>query len=107
MWPAAARVVDAMTIWLDSEELMQTGFDIANDTTEPFFEEIKETPRRAERFADAMTFFHAGPGLEMAHVVNSYDWGALEDAVVVDVGGSHGSVAREIVRSFPRIRCIV
>ena len=108
MWPSAARVVDAMTAWPGSEEPTETGFNLANDTTVPFFEEIKKQPLRAQRFADAMTFFHAGPGLETTHVVNGYAWAALqEDAVVVDVGGSHGSVSREIVKNFPQIRCVV
>ena len=107
MWPAASRVVDAMTTWPASEEPTQTGFNLAYNTKDPFFAEIKKTPERAQRFADAMSFFHAGPGLETAHVIKGYNWAVERGIEVIDVGGSHGSVAREIVNNFPLVRCLV
>lgn len=69
---------------------------------------IASNPARAERFAEAMSFFNNSPGLEVKHVVDNYDWAALgEDATVVDIGGSHGDVAISLARQYPNLRCIV
>ena len=106
MWPAAARTVDAMATWPGSEELNQTGFNLATNTSEPYFVDISKSPSRIKRFADAMSFFHAGPGLETSLIMTDYDWAAFGNGTVVDVGGSNGPVAVELARTFPFLRCI-
>ena len=47
------------------------------------------------------------PGFEPGQVVKAYDWSSLGEAVVVDVGGSSGAIALEIVKAFPSIRAVV
>ena len=54
-----------------------------------------------------MSWFNTGPGLETTHVLANYDWGAIGNGTVVDVGGSNGSVAIAIAQNFPRLSCIV
>lgn len=54
-----------------------------------------------------MTWFSTGPGLEPTHILNGFAWEALGKGVVVDVGGSHGSVSIAIAHNFPSLHCIV
>lgn len=41
------------------------------------------------------------------YVLNSFDWTSLSNGLVVDVGGSHGSLSIAIAQSFPTLRFIV
>lgn len=54
-----------------------------------------------------MTWFSTGPGLEPRHVLNGFDWESLGKGLVVDVGGSHGSLSIAIAREFPLLKCVV
>ena len=107
MWPAASRTVDALVKWPGSEEPTQTAFNLANNTDDPIFVELAKYPERARRFATAMTFFNRKPGFENKYVVEGYDWAAVGDGLLVDVGGSHGSLSQAILERFPAIRCVV
>ena len=71
------------------------------------FDDIAKHPNRAQRYADAMTYFSNGPGLEHHHIVDGYDWASFGQGTVVDVGGSHGSLSIAIAQAFPSLRCIV
>ena len=107
LWPASSRVVDAMEKWPGSEEPNQAGFNIANQTERPWYEEIGKHPTRAKRAADAMTFMQGTPGKSISHLVQNYNWESTAEGQLVDIGGSQGSVAIEIARQMPNIRCIV
>lgn len=107
MWPASTRFVDAMTKWPASEEPSQTAFNIASGAEDPFFVDMAKSPNRSKRFTDAMRFFSMAPGFEIKNIINAYDWAAVGKGVVVDVGGSDGAVAVEIVKAFPSIQVIV
>ena len=54
-----------------------------------------------------MTYIANGRGLEHHHIVNGYDWAALGDGKVVDVGGSHGSLCIAVAQAFPSLRWVV
>lgn len=54
-----------------------------------------------------MRWFNTNPGMDPAHVLDSYPWENIGDGTVVDVGGSHGAVSVAIARRFPSLRCIV
>ena len=107
MWPSATRVVDAIERWPGSEEPNQAGFSIAHNTDRPMMDVVGEDSERSKRMAGAMSFTHAGPGYGVEHVLNNFDWGEAECGSLVDVGGSLGTVAIEIARHFPMMRCIV
>lgn len=107
MWPAASRYVDAMARWPASGEPTQTAFNIAFDTPGSYFDETAKSPNRVQKFADAMSFFCMMPGFELGQIVSLYDWASLDAATVVDVGGSSGAAALEIVRAFPSVRVVV
>ena len=46
-------------------------------------------------------------GYEPHLLLDAYDCQSVGSGTVVDVGGSHGSVAITIAERFPRIRCVV
>ncbi|KAL9034827.1 MAG: hypothetical protein Q9214_006866, partial [Letrouitia sp. 1 TL-2023] len=107
MWPAASRTVDAMVKWPHSQEPTQTGFNLANETENPIFVEVGKNPARAERFAKAMEWFHRNERYADRHVVEGYDWSVLGHGLLVDVGGSHGTMSKTILECFPQMRCVV
>lgn len=112
MWPAASRMVEAISRWPGSQEPNQTGFSIANDTADPMFVELSKNPERLQRFSDAMRYFHTRPGLKISYVVDGYNWALLQEegnatSTVVDIGGSQGQVSTEIARKHPFIHCVV
>lgn len=134
MWPAATGVVEAMARWPGSEEPNQAGVNMANDTEETIYQVVGNDAERAKRFADAMSFFHQWPGLDMKYLLEGYDWapkpnlitheaagqearnetaaGESDDpkpstTVFVDIGGSHGPVSIALAQKFPFFRCIV
>ena len=107
MWPATSRFVSAMVKWPASEEPSQTAFNFASGARSSFFDHIAESPGRVAKFADAMRFFYTMHGFEPSQVVKAYDWNSLGEAVVVDIGGSSGAVALDIVKAFPSIRAVV
>ncbi|KAI9654772.1 MAG: hypothetical protein M1821_005766 [Bathelium mastoideum] len=39
--------------------------------------------------------------------IHGYDWGALGEATVVDVGGGHGHISSAIAREFPQLKSII
>lgn len=71
------------------------------------YEDLSKYPERARRFKDAMQYFQSAPGFEAARVLDSFDWEAVKNGTVVDVGGSHGVVSIELARRFPSLRFIV
>ena len=107
LWPAASRTIDALVKWPGSEEPTQTGFNLANNTDDPIFVELGKHPERAKSFADSMTYFNMKPGFENKHVVEGYDWAGVGNGLLVDFGGSHGSLGRAVVEGYPEIRCVV
>ena len=83
------------------------GYNIAHSTDATIFEEVAKDPRREQRYAAAMTLMSMGPGLEHSHILDGFDWDSVGEGVVVDVGGSHGSLSIAIAERFPLLRCIV
>ena len=96
-----------MVNWPAPEEPSQTAFNVVFGTRNSYFDEIAKSPARVKKFADAMTFFYTMPGFEPSQVIKAYDWSSLGEAVVVDIGGSSGAVALEIVKTLPSIRAVV
>lgn len=84
-FPAAARTVDAMTLYPSSQEPSQTGFSLAHCPDKPMFAALGSDPARAKRFGNAMGSLTGGEGYEVDHIVNNYPWAELGEATVVDV----------------------
>ncbi|KAI4115130.1 MAG: hypothetical protein LQ338_007900, partial [Usnochroma carphineum] len=54
-----------------------------------------------------MKWFGRNPGLELSYIIAGFDWASLGEAIVVDVGGSHGALSMELSLEFPQLSCIV
>ncbi|KAL7621422.1 hypothetical protein AAE478_008744 [Parahypoxylon ruwenzoriense] len=108
MWPAAPQVVPALTKWPGPTALpQQTGHNLAERTNVPFFETLSRDSERTRRFASAMGLMQDMPGFEPSLVLNVYDWAALRTGIVVDVGGSSGTLAIALTNKYPSLRVIV
>ena len=108
MWPSSTHVVSAMLKWPKSEEPSQTGFALANGTTGGFFDTIQASVERSKRFADAMHFLQSAPQFNVSHLLNNLEWNDKScPDLIVDVGGSYGSIAIDLLRKYPQMRCIV
>ena len=105
-WLGTSRMIDAIAKWPGSGEPDQTGVNLATGLTKPLFQAIAADPIRAKRFEDAMSLLHAGGDLERAVLMDSYNWGAVENGVIVELGGSKGDMCFDIAQKYPRVRCI-
>ncbi|KAI1378983.1 S-adenosyl-L-methionine-dependent methyltransferase [Hypoxylon crocopeplum] len=100
-WPAGVKMADAMEKWPNSEENNETGFALANNSNKSTYDIFAENTDRAERFG--MYFSKSDQSVD--GILDNYAWANTE--TMVDVGGSHGSVAISIAEQFPNIKCVV
>jgi hypothetical protein len=111
MWPAASRTIAAIELNPSVSEPTQTGFCVANNTTdiEPMFATFGKSPLRAKRMGGAMVSLTGGEGYEVFYLLDNYDWASLdaEHATIVDVGGSHGFVCVDLAHRYPNLKFIV
>jgi ubiquinone/menaquinone biosynthesis C-methylase UbiE len=107
--PAATKMVAAMNKYPSSSEPNETGFNLAFNTSRPFYRELQATPERSRRFGAAMRWFTSGGRFAVHHLIKSYDWAAFDHdgGVVVDVGGGHGSISLALARATTHLRFIV
>lgn len=103
----SSRIVGAMGKWPGSREPNKTAFGIFKHTKLPLFEYTgaEKSGAMAKGFADAMSFFQAGPGIQTSLLIDNYDWSTCKK--MVDIGGSHGVVTAEVTKKFPDIECVV
>ncbi|KAG4431838.1 hypothetical protein IFR05_012676 [Cadophora sp. M221] len=99
--------VDAMDKWPRSEEPRQTGFQVANNTNDNFFEHFAKNPDKLKRYGTAMAANGTSEGYHVKHVVENYPWDSLGEATVVDLGGSQGYVSVAIAEKFPSLKFVV
>ncbi|KAI4277153.1 MAG: hypothetical protein L6R38_005497 [Xanthoria sp. 2 TBL-2021] len=105
--PVAAKTVDAVRTFNDSGEPYETAFALQNEM--PIFEVLGKYPERGRRFGAAMRCYTKGEGYDLRHLVEGYDWRSIDHpgAVVVDVGGGHGSVSQALARATKDIQYVV
>jgi len=106
IWPAFTRTVDAIEKWPDSQVPNETGYNLATNQFDNYFDGMKKDSHREKRFADVMTFFHAGGTFERAGLIEYYDWESMSNGVVVELGGSQGAMCIDLARHYPNIKCI-
>jgi predicted O-methyltransferase YrrM len=107
MWSSGSFIVPAMEKFPGSEEPGQSAYSLSRKTDLSFFEDLgtDATGAKAKRFADAMSFFQAGPAMQTSLIVDNYDWKSYK--TIVDVGGSHGAVMIELAKQNPEMKCVV
>lgn len=112
-------MADAMEKWPNSEENNETvclypcsaydkihtyisqGFSLSNNSDKSMFDIFADNPGRASRFGMYFSRDRESPNT----LLDNYAW--AEKETMVDVGGSHGSVAINIAERFPHIKCVV
>ena len=108
LWPAEAHTVDAMSKWPRSQEPNETGFALHEPSGESFFNLIEHDEFRARRLADSMKFLQSAPQLALHHLITNLEWTPETcPKLLVDVGGSDGAIAKELLRSYPHLNCVV
>ncbi|KAF4633293.1 hypothetical protein G7Y89_g4831 [Cudoniella acicularis] len=105
MWPAAVKM--PYKKWPGSAEPNETGFSLANNTTESIYTIIGSSPERASRFSNAMEVFAARPEYDPLYIIDNYDWASLGPTQVVDVGGAQGHIAMSLARRFENLNILV
>ncbi|KJZ71732.1 hypothetical protein HIM_08874 [Hirsutella minnesotensis 3608] len=107
MWSASTKMLDAVQKWPSSSEPNETGFSLANDTSESLYSILGRNPERAALFANAMKIYTVKPEYNPSYIVDHYDWASLGDAQVVDIGGSQGHIAMALARRFSNLKIVV
>ena len=107
--PASTKVIEAFKKWPGSGEPNETGFNIENDTSDPFYLELAKNPERSRRFGGGMRFMTRGSLYDIGHLISGYDWAILDKAggTVVDIGGGHGGVSRALAGATSNLKLIV
>lgn len=86
--------------------VLDCGFAVAlGESKSSYFDVTSEQPERMKRFGKTMTYMSSPGGHNsIERVLTSYDWVGLGDVEVVDVGGSMGYVAVELLKYSPSIK---
>ncbi|KAK4455245.1 S-adenosyl-L-methionine-dependent methyltransferase [Podospora aff. communis PSN243] len=108
MWPASVKMLDAVQNYPSASEPNETGFSLANNTSDSIYDILGQSPKRAAAFARSMKVFSAQPAHSTQYITHHYPWAALgPDIRVVDLGGSRGHVAIALASHHPNLRILV
>lgn len=66
---------------------------------------FRANPEKGERFAKVMSHSSGKKDLDTELLLTHVAW--PNDGTIVDVGGSHGSIAMRLARHYPGAKCIV
>jgi hypothetical protein len=80
-------------------------FSLAHDANSSMWDYFWANPEKGNRFAKVMTNSSGTKDHDTDLLLVNVAW--PDDGVVVDLGGSHGSIAIRIARRFPIVKCIV
>ncbi|KAL8701142.1 MAG: hypothetical protein Q9224_000636 [Gallowayella concinna] len=106
--PLMNCLIPAVEKWGDSKENVHTAYSIMRDTELPFFEFLKSRPDLSANFdlyMESQAVIHSGTRIE--HLLQGFDWTALGDGLVVDVGGNAGATSITLAKSFPALHFII
>lgn len=80
---------------------------MANNSNQSLYEILQREPARAGLFANSMKVFSGSPEYGPEYIADFYDWKALGRAKVVDIGGSQGHIAMELLKRFDNLNIVV
>ncbi|OAG07853.1 S-adenosyl-L-methionine-dependent methyltransferase [Paraphaeosphaeria sporulosa] len=107
MFPASAKLADALEKYQHSTAAQDTAFGLAFNTDETLFKYLENRPELMARFVGAMEGVNRDPSQSQKHVITGYSWAELGEATVVDVGGSSGFMSVELAKHYPKIKFVV
>lgn len=96
-------MVDALEKWPASQEPNETGFSVANNTTDSIYAVLGSDPERAGRFGHAMMAYASKPEHSPSYITDYYDWASLGSSQVVHVGGGQGHFAIALASRFSNL----
>ncbi|KAI0975394.1 S-adenosyl-L-methionine-dependent methyltransferase [Xylaria arbuscula] len=82
-------------------DIARQGFTLSNNNNKSIFSIFADEPERGDRFGR----YFSGFDFAVDRLLEEYPW--AEKTTVVNVGGSHSSVAISITERFPNIKCVV
>ena len=87
----------------------QTPYNIAEGTDKPVFEFWSEPGREREmvQFGNMMKAHGETEGYGLELYIHGYDWAALGEATVVDLGCWHGHISFAIAKAFPKLKFVL
>ncbi|KAG2134695.1 S-adenosyl-L-methionine-dependent methyltransferase [Suillus cothurnatus] len=108
--PGNMKIAEALPRWLTHPEFgfsqspEHTAFQLANDTTKPFFEWVKDDKNYLGRFAACVEALgeYVTPG-----ILSDYPWQTCLKSTIVDCGGGKGSLAIALANKFPTLRLVI
>jgi hypothetical protein len=113
LWPSATRLVDALEKWPGSGENNETAWSLANNTNLSMWQTYEADPVRGEKFGKGMSGMDKVKGYEPSLLIDGYQWAEVGKSIgagtgiVVDVGGSHGTVMKNVAGAFPQLKFVV
>jgi 6-hydroxytryprostatin B O-methyltransferase len=84
MFPASAKLAEALEKYQDSTDSKNTAFGLAFNTKETLFKFLEKSPDLMARFVGAMEGVNRDPSQSQKHVITGYPWTELGEATVVD-----------------------
>ncbi|RMJ29050.1 o-methyltransferase [Aspergillus sp. HF37] len=105
--PTAANLLEASLQWRGSAMKTETAYNAAFGTNLPFFQHLSQFPDRTRQFSGYMKSVTNSPGNRLKHLVNGYDWAALGEALVVDVGGSTGHASIALAEAYSALSFVI
>ncbi|RAL00866.1 O-methyltransferase [Aspergillus ibericus CBS 121593] len=121
--PAATVGVDALKKWFvghaePPEDVATCALPLATDNGRQrgtdlwtYLEDFErpDQPKgfRAERFAQAMQGLRETSGAMTEMTLKEFDWDSLNEATVVDVGGSAGHISVILAENYPKLKLVV
>jgi 6-hydroxytryprostatin B O-methyltransferase len=105
--PTAYHMVEMTLSQLSDTDEPKTAFQIAHGTDLGFFPYLSQNPTIAKRLANGMRDISAAGETHIRHLVNGYDWAGLNNANVVDIGGSLGHASMALAKAFPDLEFTV
>ena len=84
MFPASAKLAEALEKYQDSIAAQDTAFGLAFNTKETLFKFLEQRPELQARFVGAMEGVNKDPSQSQKHVITGYPWAELGEATVVD-----------------------
>ena len=124
--PASSYIVEALRKFGSSAEQSDSAFAlyeqarklVAQASTadqrrlpplQTVFSTLAQEPERGRRLGAGMRYLTRGEAWDLRNLLTGFDWTGVDrpDAVVVDVGGGHGSISRFLAQHTQHIHFIV
>lgn len=95
-----------MQVWMREPGSQETGYRLAHGRE--IDEMLAADSVKQKRYDSAMSGAAGNDRTRGTHLLaRNWDWAALGDAIVVDVGGGIGAQSKTLARTFPRLNFII